>query len=137
MIAADVEELVVTYLSQTLSNVGVQMPATPPSPFYLVQRIAGGDDMITDHAVVSVHSFASGTDAVSAHTAASTAARQAHLLMNPFALTPKLSFTLSSGTAFVDHVCTLETPAWRDYENPQLERYCARYRICLRMNQTS
>lgn len=137
MIAADAEELVVTYLSQTLSNVGVSMPANPPSPFYLVQRIAGGDDMITDHAIISLHSFASGTDAMSAHTAASNAARQAHLLMNAFTLTAKQSFSLSSGTASIDRICTLETPAWRDYENPQLERYCARYRIELRMNQTS
>jgi hypothetical protein len=137
MIAADVEELVVTYLSQTLSNVGVEMPPTPPSPFYLVTRIAGGDDMITDCAVVSVHSFASGNTPGEARTAASTAARQAHLLMNAFTFTAKQSFSLSSGTAFIDRIETVETPAWRDYKNPQLERYCARYRIDLRMNQTS
>lgn len=137
MIAADVEELVVTYLSQTLANVGVEMPPTPPSPFYLVTRVAGGDDMITDHAVVSVHSFASGATPAQARTAASTAARQAHLLMNSFTFTAKQSFTLSTGRASIDRIETVETYTWRDYQNPQLERYCARYRIDLRMNQTT
>lgn len=131
MIAADVEELVVNYLSQSFSNVGVEMPTVPPMPFYLVTRISGGDDMITDHPVVSVHAFAA------TRTAASDAARAMHLLMNPNTFTAKIAFTLSSGTAFIDRIMTVETPAWRDYENPNLQRYCGRYRIDLRMNQTS
>lgn len=131
MIAADVEELVVNYLGQHFANVGVDMPPVPALPFYLVNRIAGGDDMVTDCATVSIHCFAA------TRTAASNAARAMHLLMNPFALTPKLNFTLSMGSAYVDRVRTLETPAWRDYENPNLQRYCGRYLIDLRMNLTT
>lgn len=127
MIAADVEELVVTYLGQHFPNVGVQMPPDPPLPFYLVNRLGGGDDMVTDSAIVSVHAFAA------TRTAASSAAREMHLLMNPQNFTAKLGFVLSMGPAHVDRVLTVETPAWRDYENPNLQRYCARYRIDLRM----
>jgi hypothetical protein len=131
MIAADVEELVVTYLSQFFSNVSVDMPSRPPLPFYLVTRLAGADDMITDCATVSVHAFAADM------TAASDAARALHLKMNPWALTAKQGFDLNSGRAFIDRICTVETPAWRNYEDPNLKRYCGRYRIELRMNQSS
>lgn len=131
MIAADVEELVVTYLAQTFTNVGVDLPPTPPLPFYLVTRIAGSSDWVTDSAVVSVHAFAA------TRTAASDAARAMHNVMNPWTFNPKLGFTLSTGTAFIDRICILETPAWRDYDDPNLQRYCGRYRIELRLNQNS
>lgn len=131
MIAADVEELVINYLSQTLPNVGVDMPVTPPLPFYLVNCLAAPSDWVTEHNTVSVHCFAAN------RTAASTAARVLHSLMNPWVLTSKLKFTLSTGAAFVDRVCILEKPCWRAYENPDLQRYCGRYRIDLRLNQTS
>lgn len=131
MIAADVEELVIAYLGQTFVNVGVDMPPIPPLPFYLVTRIAGVDDWITDCATVQIDAFAA------TRTGASDAARAMHKLMNPWVLTAKLAFTLSTGTAFIDRIATVETPVWRDYENPNLQRYCGRYRIDLRMNQTS
>lgn len=132
MIAADPEELVVAYLGQFFSNVGVDMPPAPvPVPFYLVTRLPSPSDWVTDHALMSVHCFAN------TRTAASDAARAMHNVMNPWTLTPKLGFTLSSGTAFIDRIQILETPAYHSYENPNLERYCGRYRIDLRMNQTT
>lgn len=136
MIAADAEELVVTYLGQSFPNVGVDMPpdttGSPlPLPFYLVTRLGGAESWITDCALMQIDAFAAS------RTAASTAARAMHNLMNPWTLTPKLGFSLSTGRAFVDLVEVLEAPAWRDYENPNLFRYCGRYRIELRMNQTA
>jgi hypothetical protein len=131
VIADDVEELVVVYLGQAFANAGVDMPPNPPLPYYLVWRVTGADDMITDHPLVQIDAFAA------TRTAASDAGRALHNVMNPFALTPKLGFTLSTGRAFIDHICTEETPAWKPYENPNLERYCGRYRIELRMNKSS
>jgi hypothetical protein len=132
VIAADVEELVVAYLGQTFTNVGVDMPVSPPLPFYLVNCIAAPSDWITMCATVSVHAFAA------TRTAASTAARAMHNVMNPWVFTPKLSFTLSNGdTTGIDRFCIVEAPCWRNYEDPNMERYCGRYRIDLRNNQTS
>jgi hypothetical protein len=131
MIAADAEELVVKYLSQVFPNVGVDMPANPPLPYYVVTRLPSPSDWVTDYALVSIHAVAA------TRTAASSAARALHNRMNPYVFTPKLSFALSSGTAFIDRLEIIETPAWHDYENPNLQRYCGRYRISLRMNQSS
>jgi hypothetical protein len=132
MIAADVEELVVKYLSQTFPNVGLDLPVAPiPLPFYLVNKLHGPADWITEHNLVQVDAFAA------TRTAAATAARAMHNVMNPWVFTPKLSFTLSTGTAGIDSFEIEEVPAWHDYENPNLIRYCGRYRIELRMNQTS
>lgn len=132
MIAADAEELVVAYLNQSFTNVGVDMPPTnPPLPFYLVNRIPSGSDWITDCAIISVHAFAA------TRTAASDAGRALNRVMNPWVFTPKLSFTLSTGPASIDRFQILEVPAWHDYEDPNLQRYCGRYRIELRMNQSS
>lgn len=131
MIAADVEELVVKYLSQSFPNVGVDMPASPPLPFYLVTGLPGAAGWITECDVVSVHAFAA------TRTAASDAARQMALLMNPWVFTSKLGFTMSTGArAFIDCFEILEKPSWHPYEDPNLERYCGRYRIALRMNQS-
>lgn len=136
MIAADVEELVVKYLSQTFSNVGVDMPAATPTspiplPFYLVNGLPGPAGYITECPMVSVHAFAA------TRTAASVAGRALHNVMNPWVFTPKLSFTLSTGTTGIDLFEIFERPTWHSYEDPNLERYCGRYRIELRMNQSS
>jgi hypothetical protein len=132
MIAADVEELVVNYLSQTFDNVGLDMPDIPPLPFYLVNKLSSKtNSWVTDFDVVSIHAFAA------TRTEAALAARALANVMNPFVLTPKLGFTLTAGTAFIDRFCILETPSWHSYENPNLERYCGRYRIDLRINQSS
>jgi hypothetical protein len=131
MIAADVEELVVTYLAQTFPNVGTDMPTAAPLPFYLVNGITAPSDWVTEYDTVSVHAFAA------TRTAASDAGRALHRVMNPWVFTPKLGFDLSSGRASIDLFCIVEKPVWRDYQNPNLQRYCGRYRIELRMNQSS
>jgi hypothetical protein len=137
MIAADVEEFVVTYLAQSFPYVGVDMPPAPPPPaqpllpFYLVTRLGGSSGWISDCPLVQIDAFAA------TRTAASTAARAMHNLMNPWVLTSKIGLALSTGRAFIDSIEIHEAPTWRDYENPNLHRYCGRYRIELRNNQTS
>lgn len=132
MIAADCEELVIKYLSQTFSNVGLDMPTAPPLPYYLVNMLPKSNaSWVTESNLVSVHVFAA------TRTAAAVAARALHAVMNPWVFTPKLSFTLSTGPASIDSFCIVEKPAWHEYDNPNLQRYCGRYCIDLRMNQTS
>ena len=133
MIAADCEELVVNYLSQTFQNVGLDMPLSPPLPFYLVNMLPKSNaSWVTESNLVSVHVFAA------TRTAAAVAARELHKVMNPWVLTPKLSFTLSNGvTTGIDYFSIVEKPSWHDYDNPNLQRYCGRYCIDLRMNQTT
>lgn len=125
MLAPDAEELVIAYLSQSFDNVSFIMPDTPPMPFYLVHRISGGSDKVTDHATVSIHAFHS------TRSAAADAAREMHDLMTNWL--PKTAVALSSGSAGVDHVYVLETPAWVDYDDKTLQRYVGRYRIDLRL----
>lgn len=133
MIAADCEELVVKYLSETFANVGLDMPTKPPLPYYMVNLLpTSSASWVTEKNLVSVHVFAA------TRTAAAVAARALHLVMNPWAFTSKLSFTLSNGlTTGIDYFKIVEKPTWKDYDDPNLQRYCGRYAIDLRMNQTS
>ena len=133
LVAADIEELVVLYLSQTFPNVGLDMPTTPPLPFYLVNLIpTGQNSWVTETNWVEVYAFSD------TRTHAAEAARELALVMNPWAFTPKLSFTLSNGvTTGIDRFCILKKPAWHNYDDPNLQMYCGRYTIDLRVNQTS
>lgn len=133
MLAPDIEELVIIYLSD-LGDVSVELPPVNnadnpiPFPFYLVTRITGGDDRLTDSAVVSIHAFAA------TRTAASDAARQMHDLMT--SLSAKLPLTVGGQTVNVDYVETLETPTWVDYGDNTIQRYVGRYRIDTRLKTT-
>lgn len=130
LLAPDVEELVVAYLSTQLSNVAVQMGPSPTMPFYLVNRISGGDDDVTDRPAVSIHAFNT------TRTAANTSARTMHALMKR--LTAQVPVLMSDSTyASVDYVYVLESPHWEDYGDKAIQRYCGRYRIDLRCNLTT
>jgi len=101
-------------------------PEKTGEPFFLVRRITGGDDKITDCPVVSIHTF--HTDMESAEDAAF----QCHDLM--LALNAKTVVNVESGSFNVDLCETVESPKWVDYENDNLERYVARYRLYLRLD---
>ena len=135
MIGGDIEELLVKYLSQSFTNVGLDMPTTPPLPFYLVNLLPSpskSGSWVTECNLVTIHVFHNS------RTNAAIAARALALVMNPWVFTPKLSFTLSNGVSTgIDCFEILEKPAYHAYENPNLFRYCGRYRIEMRMNQTS
>lgn len=129
MLAPDAESLVVAYLSAFFTNVSVQMPADPPMPFYLVTRVAGSDDMVTDRATVSVHTFAS------TRTASLEAARAMHDKMTN--LNAKLAIQVLGQPVGVDLVETVETPRWEDYGDTTLQRYVGRYGLDLRLKRTN
>lgn len=125
----DVEEMVVSYLSP-LGNVSTEMLPVPPYPFYVVHKLTGPEDMVTEYDVVSVHAFST------TRTAASDAARASHKKMKQ--LNAQVSILMHDGSySSIDKIDVLESPCWEDYGDKAIHRYCARYRIELRVNQTT
>lgn len=130
MLAPDVEEFLVAYLSplQPLGSVSIEMPKEPPMPFILINRLSGGDDYVTDTGTVSIHCFSTS------RSLAAYEARRMHLMMK--SLHPRLSVALSGGVfASADYVEVIETPAWQDYQDNTIWRYCGRYKVDLRLSQ--
>lgn len=128
MIAPDVQEFVVAYLTPTLTNVSTFMPDEPPYPYYVVKRITGAQSWVDDYPVVSVHAFHS-TDALAAQAASAM-----HALMNPWVLTPKVVVMVGGVPTSIDSLEVLEAPSWQDYNDKTVQRYCARYKITTRVN---
>lgn len=135
----DVEDLVISYIDSltvvAIGQVAGRMPANISPPFILVQRVAGGDDFIVDHATVSVHCFA--TD----QTAASDIARDVHHAMRK--LTMKTAVTMPDGSTASPYgpTRTQQTPIFMPWEpdggGGVLSRYVARYRIDIRLPSIS
>lgn len=130
VLSPDIEELIVSYLSTGLSNVSVEMPATPTYPFYLVNHLTGHDDYVTEYPVLSIHAFDT------TRTAASDAARAMHKMMKD--LTAKIPILMSDGSyVSVDYIYVIEAPHWEDYGDKEIHRYCGRYRVETRLNLTT
>lgn len=119
----DAETFVVAYLAP-LGEVRAEMPNAPPTPFYLVTRIAGSDDGVTDYATVQIDVFDTSRDA------ARVAARRMHARMH--ALTPAVIVTTDKGPARIDYRTTLFSPSYLDYRDENLRRYVARYELASR-----
>lgn len=134
MLAPDLEDLVISYLTSTglapAAQIQFEMPPRPTYPFFLVNDLSGGDDDVTEYPVVSIHCFAS------TRPAAATAGRELHTKMK--ALTPLLAIQISDGSyVSIDHLEVVERPHWEDYADDAISRYCGRYHIDLRVNQTT
>ncbi|MBF6060510.1 hypothetical protein IU500_06930 [Nocardia terpenica] len=120
----DIEVFTISYLAP-LGAVRAEMPNVPPTPFWLVTRISGSDDGITDWGTIQVDVFAATRDA------ARVAARAMHARM--LALTAKTVVATDEGPARIDHRRTLLTPAYLDYQDENLRRYVARYELASRL----
>lgn len=123
--APQAEELIISYLRQWFTNVRTEMPNDPPFPFYLINRVSGGDDLISDYPTVSIHSF---------HTnrlAAADAADAMHAKLK--ALNAKTTVEVRGVNVGVEYVEVVETPMWIDYNDPNIKRYCGRYKFGLRL----
>jgi hypothetical protein len=134
LLPADCEELVISYLSNSFSNVGTEMTAGTPLPFILVTLIDDPEDMVTAHASVQIDAFQPTM------TLASTTMRQVHLLMKNLVGVPVLMSTsgpLGTNYVSVDCIEVHEGPHWEDYGSKEIKRYCARYCIGRRCNLTS
>lgn len=131
----DVEDLVIAYLSSLslvpTGQVAAALPPTPPTPFVLVRRVAGGDDYIVDYATIQIDSFDTTI------TAASDTAREIHHAMRQ--LRSKTPVTMPDSSVVIPYAPTIteQTPIFLEWEpsggGAVLSRYVARYRISVRL----
>jgi hypothetical protein len=131
----DVEDLVIAYLTaQNIvpgGQVSSRMLDNPPLPFVLVQRVAGGDDFIVDHATIQIDSFNM------TQTSASDFARSIHHAMRQ--LRAKTPVTMPDSSVVIPYgpTTTEQTPIYMPWEpsggGAVLDRYVARYLINLRL----
>lgn len=115
----------IAYLRTWFTNVRTEMPNNPPFPFYLVNRVSGGDDMISDYPTVSIHAFNTN------RLAASDAADAMHAKMK--ALTAKTTVVVRGVNCGIDYIEVVESPMWIDYNDPNIKRYVGRYKFGLRL----
>lgn len=129
----DVTTLVITYLSGlnvvAAGNVSARMPDQITPPFVLVQRVAGGDDWIVDHATIDVDTFADdfGT--------ARDISRTLHHAMRQ--LHAKTVITIGNTPASIYRCTTSQTPIFMEWEpsggGAVMTRFVARYVIDVRL----
>lgn len=125
----DVEDFVTAWLMEwnivPAAQISARLPAQLPLPYILVQRIAGGDDYITDSATIQVDSFAI------TQTAASDIAREVNHAMH--CLSPKTIVVVNGVQTSMNHIEFEQTPIFLDFEDPVVFRYVARYVIDVRI----
>lgn len=114
-----------SYLGQWYFDIAAERNIGDPLPFVEVCRITGGDDMISDHPIISIHSF--NVD----YTSTKDLSLEVHEHMKD--LTPKTE-VLVNGVAYnVDYRCVEESPHKVDYDDTTLRRFVARYGLGLRL----
>jgi hypothetical protein len=129
LLPADIEEMCVSYLSNTFSNVAIEMKTNAALPFILVTCIDDPEDMVTATAAIQVDAFHTSM------TLASATARQSHQQMKNLVGVPVL---MSNATyANIDCIEVIEGPHWVDYGSKEIWRYVARYHIDRRCNLSS
>lgn len=120
-------EMLVAWLSP-LGPAAGERKAGDPLPFWLVSRVAGPDDKITDHGTFSVHSMA---ETLTEAEDQALLAHQRILALGP-PLAPQRRVTISGGRmVFADRVMTDLFPRY-EYYSDTIRRYVARYDIDLR-----
>jgi hypothetical protein len=135
LLPPDIEELTISYLvniggfSYVSSEIFDTSAGPPPLPFIVVNCIDGGDDMVSEYALLSIHTFHNN------RTSASTLSRQIHNKMKNMISIPILMS--NSSYASIDNIEVREKPHWEDYGSKEIRRYCARYSIATRCNLTS
>jgi hypothetical protein len=113
------------YLGQWYSDIAAERTIGDPIPFIVVKRVTGGEDMISDYPVLSIHSFHED------YTSAKDLSIDVHTHMK--ALTPKTAVTVNGITYNIDHRCVDESPHEVDYEDKTMRRFVARYELVLRL----
>lgn len=118
---ADAEAVVVAYLTAavpSLAGVSVELPndLLQHLPYVRVTRVGGGDDYITDSALVDIDVFGS------TRVQASDAARSVHNSMM------HLRHTSVNGV-LIDLVETQTGPSWVNWQDENIQRYVMSYRI--------
>jgi hypothetical protein len=129
----DAEDFVIAYLTSVnavaVGSISTRMPAKVSLPFVLVQRVAGGDDLIIDSATISVHSFGADIDS------ASDMARTVHHAMRQ--LHSKTAVTVDGSVWSINRCQIAQTPIYLDYQEggggAVSDRYVARYILDIRL----
>lgn len=124
-VAVEAERFILAYLGQWYSAIAAEREIGDPLPFVQIKRITGAEDMISDHPVLSVHSFNAD------YTSAKDLAYEVHGHMK--ALTPKTSVVVGGIAYGVDYRCVDEAPHEVDYDDKTLRRFVARYGLGLRL----
>lgn len=120
-------EMLVAWLTP-LGSVAAERQAGDPLPFWLVSRVAGPDDKITDHGTFSVHSLA---ETLAAAEDFAMLAHQRILTLGP-PLAPQRRVALTGGrTVWADKVTTDLFPRY-EYYSDTIRRFVGRYDIDLR-----
>lgn len=101
---------------QGIQGVSVDLPQNVLNllPFIQVNRVGGGDNYVTDSAMVDIDCFAA------TRATASTIARTVHAAMM------RLKHTAVNGV-LVDSVETVTGPQWINYDDENLQRYVSTY----------
>lgn len=111
-----------------LGGVGAERKAGDSFPFWLVSRVAGPDDKITDYGTYSVHSLA---ESMTAAEDWSLLGHRRILTLGP-PLAPQRRVTISGGRiVMADRVATDMAPRY-EYYSDSIRRLVARYDIDLR-----
>ena len=126
----DAEDFVIAYLTNqgivAAGQVAARMPPVIVPPFVLVQRIAGGDDWIVDHATVQIDSF--NMD----QTSASDVSRAIHHAMRQ--LHAKTVVNVGGANWNIYRCATEQSPIFVEWApSAILSRYVARYVIDIRL----
>lgn len=112
---------------------GMVRKENDPLPYWQVGLIAGSDNPTagTAEATVSVHFMTQSVGGVDADTLAVRGGRVTHRRMTELARHPDHNITIGDRVANVDWVETVELPSWRDYDDTQISRVKAVYRLGL------
>lgn len=132
---ANPEGFVIRQLETLGLDVGPERDEETTLPCYVVTSVSPTHDKHLLQALVSVHTFATGTTSAMGRAAASQAAWDAdnHLI----SLTPGDLVTMEDGRTAGAWVECKMAPTFANYGDPLIKRYAARYNVLLRFTRTT
>lgn len=120
-------------LAASPASLGMIRKESDPLPYWQVGLILAVDDATegTCEATVSVHYMTTAADGVDADTLAVRGGSVTHRRMMLLARNPHHNITIGGRAVNADWLECVEKPAWRDYDDTQIARVKAVYRIGL------
>jgi hypothetical protein len=130
--APDSEDFVVCWL-QPLLRAAVERRTDDPFPFAIVGLISATDDPDSgvDDEIVQIDFLDRARDGLPAKSAAKQTAKLGHRRMTRYMRYIDPVLMSDGSTVYADYVDTVMKPVPMPYDNDQVRRYVARYRIGL------
>ncbi|MDH6242530.1 hypothetical protein [Mycobacterium sp. OTB74] len=129
MTAVDGVELLITALEALGRDIETERSTNATMPSYVVRRIGGGNDLLTDHGSYSVHTFALTDD--ECQSAASDADDVITALAPRYGVGQPVA--ISTGKVWVDRVEVTEAPIDTTYTSDRsIIRYTGTYTLHIR-----